>query len=523
MPTEATELGVHSFVRNWRWPFALGLAWFLAALLPLTDGDIWWQLAAGREMIASGSVLRVDPFTYTALGTPWLNVHWLYQLLVFGVHSLSANHGELLLVLFHAALWGCAGGVWVAVGGGSGVRLGRSSGMTAAVLLVVSVPMLWSMHFLLLARPLPLTLLLLGLQALAFDSTLAPVRKWSLICLLQVALANVQGLFLLGPVMLVLRGLSRPGFALNYWRAWRGALVPCLVTAVSVVNPWGLQMLGLPFRLLQRIEPGTIFSNWIAENVPPHHALLAWMHGEAWTADTMQACGLLALTLAWLVLLALRRGRQAFALLPWIALAWLAQRNIPIAAMLALPSLAMLSFGALRGFAAENAKDTLQRGLSWLGVGLLIALALAQLSWWRVYPSAVSPYRFPIGAAETLSRIGSQASVPLRVFCESRHCGYLSWNTHPQVLTHWDGRFILRDSAFVDEVLAFEQAPESFAAFAVRNHIDVVVLPLRYPSYLVNLEKLMFRDQNWILVQQDETAMTFIRKDLQALAPTVDP
>src|SRR5687768_10834003 len=65
------------------WAAALAALVFVTALTPVSDGDLWWHLAAGREMIATRSFLRVDPFTLSAAGRPWPDLHWLFQLFVY--------------------------------------------------------------------------------------------------------------------------------------------------------------------------------------------------------------------------------------------------------------------------------------------------------------------------------------------------------------------------------------------------------------------------------------------------------
>ncbi|HEX7452604.1 MAG TPA: hypothetical protein VF294_09980, partial [Polyangiaceae bacterium] len=58
-----------------------------AGLAPSADGDIWWHLAAGREMVARGQLLFTDPFSVSASGRLWPDVHWLFQLTTYAVHS----------------------------------------------------------------------------------------------------------------------------------------------------------------------------------------------------------------------------------------------------------------------------------------------------------------------------------------------------------------------------------------------------------------------------------------------------
>src|SRR6478735_1026242 len=65
---------------------ALACAVASTGLSPVADGDVWWHLAAGREMVARGALLFSDPFSVSAAGRTWVDVHWLFQLAVFGLH-----------------------------------------------------------------------------------------------------------------------------------------------------------------------------------------------------------------------------------------------------------------------------------------------------------------------------------------------------------------------------------------------------------------------------------------------------
>src|SRR3954463_3102007 len=60
-----------------------------AGLTPVADGDIFWHLAAGRRMVETGPFLRPDPFSLSAAGRPWIDVHWLFQLGTYAVHALG--------------------------------------------------------------------------------------------------------------------------------------------------------------------------------------------------------------------------------------------------------------------------------------------------------------------------------------------------------------------------------------------------------------------------------------------------
>jgi hypothetical protein len=93
------------------------IAFFVAAVLPsatwpLIDGDVWWHLRAGEEILATGAVPRVDTWSFTSFGTPWISQDWLTNTLMaavrglgtFGETALSFLFGLVLVVAF-AVLW----------------------------------------------------------------------------------------------------------------------------------------------------------------------------------------------------------------------------------------------------------------------------------------------------------------------------------------------------------------------------------------------------------------------------------
>src|SRR5687767_7894072 len=77
-----------------RWTARLagaGMAWALFKDLSvrLYDPDLWWHLAAGREMIHRRAFLTTDIFSHTLAGTPWINFEWLSQVVLYGLFTLG--------------------------------------------------------------------------------------------------------------------------------------------------------------------------------------------------------------------------------------------------------------------------------------------------------------------------------------------------------------------------------------------------------------------------------------------------
>ena len=79
---------------------ALLAATFAVSLQKVWDPDIFWHLACGNWMLDHGRVLDRNLFGIPDPGNPtdhWVNVHWLYQLLMAGANR--AGGFELLSLL----------------------------------------------------------------------------------------------------------------------------------------------------------------------------------------------------------------------------------------------------------------------------------------------------------------------------------------------------------------------------------------------------------------------------------------
>jgi hypothetical protein len=83
-------------------PLALGLVLFFYLLnakgLPLlADPDTQWHIAVGNWMLAHGMVPRVDVFSYTFAGKPWIAKEWLSQILLAGAYDIGGFGGVVAL------------------------------------------------------------------------------------------------------------------------------------------------------------------------------------------------------------------------------------------------------------------------------------------------------------------------------------------------------------------------------------------------------------------------------------------
>src|SRR5262249_25503493 len=57
---------------------------------PVDDLDVWWIAAAGRDLLATSAVPRVNAYSYTAPDSPWVMHELAFGLLyAFGLHAVG--------------------------------------------------------------------------------------------------------------------------------------------------------------------------------------------------------------------------------------------------------------------------------------------------------------------------------------------------------------------------------------------------------------------------------------------------
>src|SRR6187455_3149674 len=85
---------------RWRWiaPASVMFLGIVFALHRIEDFDVWFHLAAGRLMLATGTWPASNTFALTSPEHPWIDLHWIFQLLLYGAWSLAGIGGTIFLV-----------------------------------------------------------------------------------------------------------------------------------------------------------------------------------------------------------------------------------------------------------------------------------------------------------------------------------------------------------------------------------------------------------------------------------------
>lgn len=514
---------------------AVAVGVFVVALGPVSDGDVYWHLAAGREMVRRHALLRVDPFTLSAAGRPWVDVHWLFQLAAFGVYAVG---GLLGLTMVKATVVAGA-----AVGATS--MAGRAGGPAARVsCAVVLVAFVFLARHLLPIRPVIVTLgfvtlFLAVLERARVESSLPAPRPRSaplpvllvllVLPLAQIVWTNCQGLSALGPVIVfayLMGALLDPGRGartLSWRRPGTRLLAASLGLCVlgSCLTPYGLEGVRLPLRLFLRLVPGStnVFSAAIAENVPPfvlertapeQVSHFRWVLGGMALAFAVArprlplVHGLLLAAFAGLALMANRNVLLFY----WVAAPLTAIALGERATRAAPPTVTAAALGRRLGRALPGTRRLARSSLP-VAVGAILLGELAVIGLAAARETAAgtpTPFHFPVESVRRLADLGERGPV----FAPDQHGGYLDLML-PQMTPYIDTRLVLHTGPEYADYLALFAEPARFDALAARENFRAVILTTAYPDSYLGLIAHLADDPAWHLVYTDGFEVLFTR------------
>jgi len=524
-----------------RWPRAKAAALVAVAALFLlvlalsltraTDTDLWWHLASGDLIRRTGEVPRSDPFSYTVIGHRWIDIHWLFQVVLSalyeagGVRALDVARSSILLGIF----------AWLFR------RCRRDAGPSTVVGVLFVVALACQERF--LTRPEIVSWALLLAVIAALERALDPAgsdgaRARSLFLVLPaltIGWVNVQSLFILAPIFIVFALLAslielvraRPG---SFWPAagapggWSDADRPIallVALAVSVVacliNPYGAAALRLPFeQFFVALGGRSLLSRTIAEFQPP---LSGYMVTPAIVAFVVLAA---ATAVALLADAGRVRALEVLIFAATLVLALRARRNIPIFALAAAPILARHAAGLLKGIT-----DRMARAGARDRAAIAVPAVLAAAALWMTFDVATNRFylrrpserwfgsgEIPDYFPEESARFVAAGGIPGNVFHSLWAGGYLihAWRGERGVFI--DGR----NDPYLDDVLpAYLNAiadPSAFEETVRRYQITAVIWPHHRALEGKRLLAYLARGRGWVLVHLDPAAAVYLRSDI---------
>jgi hypothetical protein len=491
---------------RWIAPVVVALLAVAFAVHRIEDFDVWFHLAAGRLMLATWTWPTSNTFSLTAPDYPWIDLHWIFQLLLYGAWNLGGPAG---VIAFAAVLVAATSLVLY------GLARRFVPPMLAAFLMALALTIVCPRFE---PRPELMSFLYFALTLVLLEGHPRNGRAIYLLVPLQMLWANTQGIFAVG---LALAGCYWLGATLAFLplpRGWREAsgltiadwrrLTAVLVLAAlgCLLNPWGIDGALFPFQLLPRVTGNSLFSSRIGEFRAPLKSGYAPPLIYAWLAL------LVASGVSFLVNPRRWHLGRLLAVVAFGVLSTRSLRNVAFFGWMAVPAIAA-NLGPLLGRWRLPARVQSGLGLATLaGIALMTGAVVTNqfshaMDIEREFGVGVSRARFPADALAFAQRAGIKG----RAFNCLAMGGYLAWS-RPEDAVFVDGRLEVFPEEVFRRYFQVMDQPSAWPGTVAPYALDYALLYHGWSNRLP-LVNYLAKDHGWTLVYFDEVASIFVPDD----------
>jgi tetratricopeptide (TPR) repeat protein len=500
----------------------IALCAFALGMKQLREPDIWWQLLSGRWMIEHGAITHSDVFSYTMTGKPWINVKWLYEILIATLEKGLGPESVLLLqAIVNVVIIGL---LYKTLNAFSKYHNKSYSTFSTAIaiLLFLAVD-----EYRMAGRPEMISHLMctLFLYILWRNPAMEWKKIWWLIPL-QCLWANMHEGY---PVGIVIIGATVAGGVISYLLnrekstlqfASRSAILLTVCILVILLNPNGIVLWKQPFEIYRQV--------WANKYTTE---LYSYQDAQYWTIQAKWHITILILVIAyWTVQLITafrnKQLKQFFSplvtvyLLLIVLFAYLsltANRNIPFAQIVLLPTVPIALVWLWQKFKLSSIGilKTIEKQ------AILIALFISVVFYGcivsnKYYQYTSSPNKYgihvsmlhnPTGAADFIKQHKLQGPVFSDYFVSS----YLLWQCYPQFKSYIDLRDLdVFPVSFFDDYFKLYELPEKFDEINNKYGFNYIVIST---SQLQSLQMKLYWGEGYNLIYVDPVAAIFLKQN----------
>lgn len=498
---------------GWMIPFTLTL--ILCVILSLrliTDSDLGFHLHGGKWISENLKFPEKDTYTYTVNQNDYIDLHWAYQLVLYGTY-LIGNYESLTLL--------------------NSVFLITVILLLFSLFLKTGVPVSWSVITLILCifgleirfgvRPEVVSwILLLSVIFILEDYFHQRKNRLYLLPVIMMIWVNVQGIFIIGLIAVGSYFLSR---WLHTKTPDKNLLKWGLISAGSVfLNPYFLKGVLFPFYLFTRLKSDSVFHDAVSEFVSP------WVLGHVQQNPFFPVISIyifygFSIAGSLLVLLSIRKRKLHELLMfgAFLYVASLSMRNMPLFHLVAAPIILKSAYGLFSRVSFSKMKS----GFNPIFFPILISVFLILISL-RVmtgfyYADDRRSTQFGIGLAKESHPVSAAEFIKKnhlvsgRILNDLNTGSWLGWDLNQPVFI--DGRLEVMQENF------FSLFSESYKRNGIHKliqiyHPDLVVLdPVTSLQWSFDLKK----NPDWRLIHVDENAVIFMRKNFSDSVPEFSP
>ncbi len=464
----------------------------LASFRRIWEVDFFWQYETGR-IVAEHGPPRVDTLSYVSAGRPWVEMRWMYCLLLYGWVQLAGYSGAVAakwLVIVASFALVIASAPW------------RNAKGTVCTILPIAILASTQRFF---VRPELASFLFFSL----FLWVIARHRQGSVRILyalpvLQVFWSNLHTLFLLGPALV---GLLLVTEAVRKRRVATIAIVLAGVCAACLATPYGVRGIALGMRLLGELHD-PVFRQMASEFAGP------FTFGQHYTAVVFYEV-LLAICAVTAIVHARRLDLFGTGLLlAQLYLSLTSIRNLPLFCLAAIPFVITNAAGArvgrrILGFARPLAL------LAAIGLSLFYSWSLAtdrfnvRQNDSNQFGAGLATHRFP----EDATRFLHEHAVPGALFNTASEGSYLVAHGARVFI---DPRLEVPDPAHLARYLRMMQDEGAWREAVAQYDFRTVMVDLASPFLRFLLDR-----RAWSLVHFDDVAAVFVRAGTDGSPPAL--
>jgi hypothetical protein len=448
----------------------------------LQDADSFWHVVAGQVIVDSGGVPTTDPFSFTHAGQPWTPHEWLSEVVMY---LLDASLGVTGSLVAFGLVVGAISVIHATGLGQLGLRT-LAVGSALAIGAVVMFPYVT-------VRPQAISWLLMTIL-LWLLLTLRPERPMRLVAIpvLFVLWANLHGLYVVGFGFVGLYALfTLAGRTPMASRRWWVVGAGIGAVAASMLTPAGPEGLLYPLRYIDAGDWG--LANIQEWQSPDFHNVAHWP---------------LLLMIVGLIANGGRRAPGWLTVLSWVTvvMALVSLRNAPVAAVVAIPVLAMGIDARLGPARAVSPRVAQARRLLESGVAAIVAVASLVILL-PGDPAAASAEavaaRYPVAALDHLSQTNPDA----RVLADYGWGGYVIsrlYESGGRVFV--DGRNDMYGDEILEEYSTVRAAEDGWEAIVDDHDVEALLFP---PSAFI--ARGAAEDAGWCDAYRDDVQVLLIR------------
>lgn len=464
----------------------------------LSDCDTGYHIRAGEYILETLSIPRQDIFSFHSPSPAWIAHEWLSELIMAIIHNAFGLTGIVIFFSFLVSL------VYYFL-----FKILRSLKFNILVVTAILMLVIASSQMHWLARPHIFSMLFMLIWYYLLDTyQYAHRNHLGLLIPLMLLWVNMHGGFIAGFVLngiylfvniiyfIALKGTDR-----NLYK--KKASVLSLITGacllVSLINPYGYQILFFPFKLVTE----KFYADNVLEFLSPNF-------------HSSYAIPFEFLILLALVIFSISKKRlnsiEILLMLLFAHMALFSVRYIPLFSIIAAPILTKqielvleIYDGKFTNIIKKKAvsfseTDASAKGYFWPAIAILLVILLAANGYLM---HSFDDKKKPIAAAEFLE----QESIKGNMFNEYEFGDYIIYRNYPKYTVFIDGRADMYGVELFKEyfkVLNFETGWEEIIK---KYNINWIIFNSNSP-----FSRYLIQNNNWHLIYADKVANIFVKK-----------